>query len=373
MITDWWGPAAPRAVLVGLMALFVGVVTPVAFAQESKAGWIPPSPADLPTKFDWVQLPSGEWLGGELVALYDGTLEFDSDEMGLTKIDWEDVRELRTVQVLNVRPVSGASAVGRVVMNKGKMTVLGDQTTVFTQGEILTLTAGIPKERNYWSGEASGNFNIESGNTDKQDFNVNVLAQRRTAEQRFTGEYIGNYDKTDGEETKNNHRVTGDWDRFITDRFFWKPIFAEYYRDKFQNIEHRITLGPGVGYQVIDTAKTSWRVSGGPAYTQTWFDEVAAGEDDNSSSAALVGKTRFDHELTDDIDLWYDYRFLVASQDTGGYSHRMEVGVAFDITGDLDLRASYIWDYVSDPVENSEGATPENTDTQLLLGVGYSF
>ncbi len=37
--------------------------------------WNPPSA--LPEKFDWIQLTSGEWLKGDLKALYEDTLEFD--------------------------------------------------------------------------------------------------------------------------------------------------------------------------------------------------------------------------------------------------------------------------------------------------------
>jgi len=351
----------------------IGLAAPLAVAEDISQGWTPPSPKEMPTEFDWVQLPSGEWLAGEVIAMYEGTLEFDSEEMGLTKIDWDDVLQLRTVQVLEVRPDGGASATGKVLVKDGKVTVVGEQTTVFDQGGILAVTAGVPKERNFWSGEASGSANYQSGNTDKQTLNGRVLVQRRTVEQRIIGEYIGNYDETENEETENNHRVTGDWDRFVTDRIFWSPIVGEYFKDKFQNIKHRVTLGPAIGYQILDTAKTSWRASGGPAYTKTWFEDVPDDEDDSADSLGLVGKTRFDHELNDDIDVWYDYRFLWAEQDAGGYSHRMEAGIAYDIIGDLDVRASYIWDYISDPSEDENGDKPDKSDYQLLLGVGYSF
>jgi putative salt-induced outer membrane protein YdiY len=366
-------PNAFQAMRTGLMVLAVGMAAPLAVAFENRGGWTPPSPAELPTEFDWVQLPSGEWLGGELIALYEGILEFDSEEMGVTQLDWDDLLELRTVQVLRVRPNSGASATGQVLLKDGLVSVLGNQTIVFKQSEVLTVTAVVAKEINYWSGEVSGNLNFQSGNSESQTFNLRVFAQRRTAEQRIQGEYILNFDESDGEETRNNHRFTIDWDRFVTDRFFWSPVSAEYYKDKFKNIEHRFSLGPAIGYQLVDTAETSWSVRGGPAYTQTWFDQVEVGEDDSVSSAALFGGTRVEHELTGDIDLWYDYRFLLASRDTGGYSHRMEFGSSYDILGDLDLRVSYIWDFISDPGTDDAGNTPDENDTQLLIGVGYSF
>lgn len=365
-------PSAIDGKWVYLVVLLSALSSPCSGAG-GEGGWTPPSPADLPTEFDWVQLPSGEWLGGEVVALYDRTLEFDSEEMGLTEIDWDDVVELRTARVLQVRPIEGAATTGQVIVKDSRVTVLDGETVTLAQAEVLTLTAGVPKEVNYWSGEVSGNLNFQSGNTDSQRFNVRAFAQRRTVQQRITAEYIGNYDKTDGEKTSDNHRLTADWDRFITDRLFWSPVFFEYYRDEFQNIAHRVTLGPAIGYEIIDTPTTTWSASGGPAYTHTWFEQVDADEDDKKSSFALLGRTRIDHELTGDVDLWYDYRFLVGSTTIGGYSHRMEFGTSLDIFGDLDLRASYIWDFVSDPIENDQDNVPERNDSQLLLGVGYSF
>ncbi len=362
--------AGRSSLVVVLLALLAAPL--IGAAQESEA-WTPPPPAEMPDKFDWVQLPSGEWLGGEIKVLYEDSLEFDSDEMGLTSIDWEDVVELRTVSVLEVRPLSGPTVTGRVLAKDGKITVIGDETATFEQGEVLSMTAGIPRERNFWSGEASGSGAYKSGNTDQETLNARINVQRRTVEQRLLFDYIGNYDKNDGDETENNHRLSGDWDRFVTDRFFWTPLFAEYFKDKFQNIKHRGTVGVGIGYEIIDTATTHWRVSGGPAYTKTWFEEVEEGENDTEDSPAFQGKTRFDHELTDDIDVWYDYRFLIANDDAGGYSHRMETGIAIEIIGDLDLRASYIWDYIDSPTPDENGVTPDSDDTQLLLGVGYSF
>ena len=370
---DYRGFTRLRPALVGLTSLFIAQTACLAIARQDDKGWTPPSPVEMPTEFDWVQLPSGEWLAGELVALYEDTLEFDSEEMGLTRIDWEDVIELRTVQVLEVRPLHGASAIGKVVMKDGDVTVIGDQTVVFKQDEILVVTTGVSSERDLWAGEISGNANYQSGNTKKQALNTHVLLQRRTVTQRVIVEYIGNYDETENKETENNHRVTGDWDRFVTNRLFWSPIIAEYFSDKFQNVSHRVTLGPALGYQIIDTATTTWRLSGGPAYTKTWFEDVSDNEDDSADSLGLVGKTRFDHELNDDIDVWFDYRFLWADKDAGGYSHRMETGIAYEIIGDLDVRTSYIWTYIRDPTEDDNGATPEKSDVQLLLGVGYSF
>ena len=64
----------------------------IANNEKSWASFEPP--AD--DKFDWIQLESDEWLKGEIIALYNFILEFDSDELGVLKFDWDDVRQLRS-------------------------------------------------------------------------------------------------------------------------------------------------------------------------------------------------------------------------------------------------------------------------------------
>ena len=373
MIREFRGRATRGLSSIVLVTVALAWGTPAAVAQEGQAGWLPPSPAEMPTEFDWLKLPSGEWLGGEIKVLYEDTLEFDSDEMGLAKIDWDDVVELRTVRILEVRPVEGESVIGKILIKDGKVTVVGDTTTVFDKSEVLAMTAGQPRERNFWSAEVSGSASYQSGNTDKETFSGRVTVKRRTVEQRLIFDYIGNYDETDKEETENNHRLSGQWDRFVTPKVFWSPVTGEYFKDKFQNIEHRLTLGPAIGYELIDTKTTEWQVSVGPAYTKTWFEDVPSGDSDSEDSFAAQLKTRLDYEVTDDIDIWCDFRGLLTSDTAGGYQHRMETGIAYEVIGDLDLRATWVWDHISDPAEDDNGDEPDKDDNQLLFGVGYSF
>jgi hypothetical protein len=63
-----------------ILACLLGAGT--ALAQEGDEPWQPQAPEGRPTDFDWIRLPSDEWLKGEIISMYDGVLEFDSDELG---------------------------------------------------------------------------------------------------------------------------------------------------------------------------------------------------------------------------------------------------------------------------------------------------
>ncbi len=333
--------------------------------------WKPPVP--MPDEFDWVQLTSGEWLKGELKVLYEKTVEFDSDKLGLLELDLEDVAVIRSAQTVNVRAGENRSAVGKLLLEGDSAKVLGESTTEFERDGLISITAGVPKERNFWSGAASIGANLRSGNTDQTEATAQLHFMRRTIESRMAFDYIGNYTVTDDVESANNHRANANWDRFVSDRFFLRPLFIEYFRDPFQNVAHRGTVGTGLGYQLLDTSRTEWSVFAGPAYQWTRYVDVEPGADSSEGTWAASAGTTFDHEITDDIDFRYDYRFQVTGVDAGRYNHHMIAGFSFDLTDDLSMDVSMVWDRIEKPQPDADGTLPEQDDYRLIFGLGYDF
>ena len=118
-------------------------------AEDETDNWNPQSKFE--GKFDWIQMKSGEWVKGEILVMYDGDLEFDSDEFDDVVLSWGDIQYIRTTQVMNVGFLGKRSAVGVLVVDGDTVTVIGDDgVQEFRKGEVLTLTAGEPKEINFW-------------------------------------------------------------------------------------------------------------------------------------------------------------------------------------------------------------------------------
>lgn len=358
----------PRPAFVCFL-LSVALLTGVGPAQ-AQLTW--PEGSPTPEDFDWVRLPSDEWLKGEVKAMYDDELEFESDELDTVMLDWEDIKELRTSEVLQVRATGNRIATGRVVLQGGELEVVGAGAT-FPQGEIISITAGEPKELNFWTLKLSAGATLREGNATQRDFYSRANAMRRTVKDRVRLEYLGNYSKTEEVETINNHRANFAWDRFLTDRFFLRPVFGEYFRDPFQNIAHRLWIGTGFGYQIIDTSEASWEIFAGPAYQWTRFEDVEPGEDNSADSAAVVAGTFYERELTDWIDFNYEYRFQVTNSRSGKYNHHMVGGLEIELTDRLDLDLSIIWDRIEEPQRDEDGVLPEKDDWRYIVGLGWEF
>jgi len=344
-----------------------------AMGQTAPQVFQPPIPT--PDKFDWIQLKSGEWLKGELIALYDDSLEFDSDKLDKLKFDFEDVRLVRTGRVVQVR-LKDRELTGRLLIDGNSLQVVADttqQTDQASRADLVSITPGKRSELIYWSSNATIGFNLREGNSQQVEANIVANPIRRTVNTRVVLDYIGNYNITDDITVTNNHRAKGGIDWFVTQQFFVRPIYVEYLRDPFQNFANRWTIGAALGYQIVDASRITWEVNAGPAYQRTKFVSVAEGESDEEKTIGFWAGTTYKNELTEDIDYNLDYRFLIVKPEAGRYTHHFLTGLSIDALGPLDFDISFVWDRVQQPRADSSGVVPKKDDFHLILGLGFEF
>jgi len=334
--------------------------------------WTGPNTSD---GFDWIELTSGEWLKGEIKSMQDDKLEFDSDNLGLLHLDWEDVRQLKSGKPQTVVTEQKDQYTGSIYINEDKVEVgeSGNVTATFDRSKLLGMVEGRDRELNYWSFKFGAGATYQTGNTKQTDINVNARIQRRTAATRLSLSYLGVLTTTDDVETANNHRASGSFDVFLTRRLFVRPVFAEYFSDKFQNIQHQGTVGLGIGYTLVDNSKTEWDVFGGPGYRYTRFVSVQPGESSTESTAAFLAGTTWDQELTGWMDANAAYSFGLMNERSGTYTHHATAGLSIEMTSNLDLELTVVWDHVQTPQQTSAGTTPLPDDFRFLVGISVDL
>lgn len=358
----------PRGPALAVTAVLVLIANPTMAADE---GWQPPPP--MPDSFDWVQTTSLEWLKGTIVAMYDDELEFDSDEFDTQKIDWGDVNEIRSAGTMQVGFEDDTIAVGRIYVDQETVRVMGDEDRQFARSGVLSIVAGAPKEKNYWSVKASIGANLREGNTRQIETTSKAIFIRRTPKNRINIDWLATFNRTDGVTAADNQRATAGWNHYISKRFFWSPVYGEWYRDPFANIDQRWTIGMGLGYEIIDTSRITWEVNGGLAYQTTRSVSVTEGESDSVNTPALVVGTTYGHELTGWMDFAFDYRFLLVSQESGTFTHHLVTGLELELTSLLDFDISLIWDRIQNPRPEADGVVPKQDDYRLVFFLGFDF
>jgi len=324
--------------------------------------------------FDWIQLVSGEWLKGEIKGMYKEKLEFDSDKLDLLTLDWEDVRYVETHIPGRVFIEGHGRVLGFIEINQTKVIITnGDDIKEFDRSQLVSFITGGEEELDFWSAKLTLGLIVRSGNTDQIDYNAKAHIKRQTSFSRFIADYIGNISNTSDVETINNHRLTATTDRFKTRRFFFRPLFGEYFIDKFTNIDSRLTVGTGVGYTIIDTKRTDWDIAGGPGYQATRFVSVQPGENIKETTPALVVGTDYEIELTKKLDFIYSYNITWVDKASGGYTHHMVTTFESEITRLFDFDISFVWDHISKPTPEEDGTVPFPDDYRLTVGITYEY
>lgn len=330
--------------------------------------WTPPADG-----FDWIQLNSDEWLKGEIISLYNGKLEFDSKKLKTLTFDFEDIKQIRTKRRHQLLGADRETATGALFMQKDRIIVKGAREVTIDRDDVVSIAAGEPKEINHWNAKVSLGLNYRRGNATQFDYNTNWAIQRRTARTRFNFDYIGAVSRTDEFDTANSHRVTTYFDYFYNRRFFIRPATFEYFRDTFQNIEHRFTLGAQLGYTILDTPSTDWDVTVGPGYQVINYTTVQPGADQTRRTFTGTLGTSFSQELTSTIDFISDLQFQLGDKDSGGLNSHWINTLEFELTRALDFDLSLIWDRVQNPVADEDGIVPEQDDFRLVIGIGVDL
>lgn len=327
-----------------------------------------------PGKYSWVQLDTGEWLKGDIIALYDEILVFDSDHFGDLNVDLEDIRNLHGVGEFAVTFGDGAPVRGELQIREEQIVIVtAEQRYVGLRADLVSFIPAATRERDRWTGEIGAGVDVRRGNTDIAEQSVDLSLQRRTPNSRFTLDYLGNSNVTDGDRITDSHRINAGLDRFTGRKLYWRPFSIQYYKDEPQNIRHQGTLDTGLGYHVMDSKRVEWDLQGGVGYNYLQSDSVEAGEDDNETS--FVGT--FSSDLSIEVTSWMDYDLLVSmtflNEESGRYQHHIVSELSTDFVGDFDIDFSIIWDRTEAPQTLADGTTPEKDDFVFTVGLSYEF
>lgn len=330
--------------------------------------------APPPGDYTWIQLDSGEWLKGEIVALYDEVLRFDSDHFDQIDIDLEDVVSVHGRGIFVVSLNEGRAVYGTLNIRGQQISVTQkDGSLEFERSELVSITQAAARERDRWGGDISAGMNVRRGNSEVYELDISASLRRRTPVSRISLDYIGNNNETDGEKITDSHRINLAVDRFTSRRLYWRPVSVQYYKDELQNISHQGTVDTGLGYHLLDSGRWDWELTAGVGGNYLESVSVAPGEPNGEWSP--VGT--FGSDLTVDITSWIEWEFLVnmsfLEESAGRYQHHIVSTLSTDLIGGIDLDFSFIWDRTEVPQEAEGGLTPEQDDFRSVVSLTYDF
>jgi hypothetical protein len=355
-----------------LAIVVVGIVARSAFAQEPP--WQPPAPdakAD-----DWIMLTSGEWLRGEIKVMRDEAFEFDSEELDLLNLDWGDIAELRSPRVLTYVFLDERSFDGTASMKDGviKVAVAIDGTVhEYPRNQLLSIVEAADSELDLWSLKASVGLVARSGNTNQTDINTIISLRREADRTRFDVGYTGNFGELSGTQNINNHLANAKYDWYVARGFFVTPLALEYWADKFQNIDYRLTVAAGAGLDLYKKHGMDWYLQLFGGYLATRYLSVEPGADQEDESGTVIPATNFEWDITDDIEFDFNYNATIAIPQPRNTFHHAQGLLTIEFIGVLDLSLALTWDRNENPQPRADGSVPERDDFRTSFGLAVDI
>jgi hypothetical protein len=323
--------------------------------------WLPSA-----TPADELIFKNGDRLTGTVLGLTGGTLSFDSAVVGKVATSVKELESFTSDDEAEIRLTDETAVRDRIVRDDaGRVHLAGDPSRALALEQI----EAINPEAVAWHGSLAAGLTIERGDTDSQDANLEFKTRWIGDLYRFRLRllYEGDRSRSDGGDYETSDRLyrgRTQLDRLLSDRLFvYGRLRGE--RDGIADLDLRTSLGPGLGYKLIDRPGLSFEVQAGLAWVHEDYEDDSLDTDFPAGvlvwdlKKTLRAGIRFFHEgeWSPSLREFNDIQLLTT-----------ETGLRIDLVKGWFTEAKLRWEL---DTETASGKERVNTDYIFALGWGF--
>jgi len=330
------------------------------------------APGTYAQDLDRVVLRNGNAVVGEIEELRRGDLSFDTDEMSVVEIDWDDIASVTSDRIFEVTDLNGFQYFGRLESTDQEATlvvVLGPVADTLAFSEVVEMTyigvgfltrtkgfvdlgADITRANSLASLLLKGRFAYR-GRLWDVDWNAETYFQRQE-----TTSDAGEVFKE--ETSRNSTSVT-------LKRFFGGSWAATASTDVEQNeelsLDNRLLLILGAEYFLIRSQSMELYAGLGGALNRETF----TGEE-RTSSAEITAATSFDAFDIGDFNIISSVSTFINPVDGGRFRLNFDTRLSWEIFNDFTVTFNMTERYDSEPPTEDTGR-----DFNYGLTIGWSW
>lgn len=229
-----------------------------------------------------------------------------------------------------------------------------------------------PEDEFDWDSNVDLNSIVNTGNTDSAQATLQVKTNLKLGDHRHIGSLAFSRDEQDGVTTKEQDRAEYAYNWSFRDPWFL-AFNAAGERDPIRDLNHRISVGTGIGYNIWDNAGRFFQLQAITGYLTEEFDvrDETTGEvigTDGNDSAILGWITRFSYRLIADLTIFHDHSWTTNVSGRSNRIFKSKTGVRYEITDLLYANFQFDFDNESNPQADNKA-----TDTTTLIGLGLEF
>ena len=320
---------------------------------------------------DKVTLKSGSFLTGKTGAITKETVKFASDDLGDIEIKVANIAKLET---------SGEHVVRYLDGREEKVALTVDGGVLVCGGKALDMTAvkATDPEPETWHGSINIGFQADRGNTHGNSVSILAKLNRRWESDRVNLDFGYYYEKLgtssrDWTKSKDKIELEGQYDHFWSTRLY-NYINARYDRDVIQELDRRIKVGAGFGWQWLEkrefesTGIWSFNQEIGAAYVSDKYKNPDPDRKDDYASFRYAHHLTYEPKWTKGLKFFHNFEYMPEVDDWEIYLMKCDVGFSTMLFWNIDLLAKIDWERNSLP----SGDRRKN-DYRYIIGLGYKW
>lgn len=317
---------------------------------------------------DEVTLKNGDRISGQVKAMENNRLIIQTSYAGEIFISWSEVDKIRIDKPVEIVLKGDASLKGVIeISDENQNVIILDKTR-----ERVDLNVAEVKRINTEQAESSDldvnirvnmGIEVENGNTDKKKYHFDGRAVARKERHRLSFGFEYDHEYNDNRKTKNKLLASSKLDYFFKHPWYVYGKGAYEY-DEFKDLNLKLDLGPGLGYQFSESELINFYLEAGPSYVRQDFQHESTRDYIAARGAMGLDKYFFDK--------FFQFFLL-----TEGFTNpdeaddrfaRLRTGLRFPLRWGMNLTTQYNLDWDSNPPEGID-----DTDQKFIFLLGYEY
>jgi len=228
---------------------------------------------------------------------------------------------------------------------------------------LVAGNVGAEDEPQRWHDEGEISYVDTSGNSE-----VTTLALKNKLTYQFSEKISGRWrvqalnGESNGERDAESYFTELRGDYAPTERYY-NYLSANWFKDRFADIDHRYTFGAGSGYKFLTGLKHFLLGEAGLTYT---IEKLTNDSDTEYLGGRLY--TEYEYHFSEDTRFRQSLEALFDFEDMQNYMLNSETALITALNSVFSFKTSYVVKYDNKPAENSD-----DTDTILAASLVANF
>jgi sRNA-binding regulator protein Hfq len=322
-------------------------------------------------KNDTIYLQNGDKITGELKKYESGVFILKTTGLGTLNIEYDVVKTIHSNKSFEIVKKTGFSYYGSIC-SRAEPGMVGVVITNDTVDEPIGSIVGITWIKNRFWRKFDGSIELGFSyfkSTNNLQYYVNSEVNFRARKDYISLDISLLQSKQKVEDTliktkNNNYQL--DYNHFFQGRW-WGMVGTRFQQNSELDLDYRVQLGAGAGYDIIHTNPVRFYLMGGLLVNRELPTDSAQFNTNYEGMTSM--KFTWLRHRNPEVNVSTHLDFFPSFTISGRYRLDYDISVKFEVIRDLFINLSLYDSYDSKPA----GGTGALNDWNVIFSVGYSF